>query len=64
MIVDKIQESIGDYILMGKNRDSVNLYSLHAMSILAHQEEKIRIEQLEQEVLELKQKINQLEIIK
>ena len=49
---------------MGENRDSVNLYSLHALSILAHQEEKARIEQLEQEVLELKQKINQLEIIK
>ena len=64
LIVDEIPESIGDYILMGKNRDSVNLYSLHAVSILAHQEEKIRIEQLEQEVLELKQKINQLEIIK
>lgn len=64
LIVDEIPESIGDYILMGENRDSVNLYSLHALSILAHQEEKIRIEQLEQEVLELKQKINQLEIIK
>ena len=64
LIVDEIPESIGDYILMGKNRDSVNLYSLHALSILAHQEEKIRIEQLEQEILELKQKINQLEIIK
>ena len=64
LITDEIPDSIEDYVLFGENKDSINIYSILGLSLLAHQEEKSRIEQLEEEVLKLKQKINQLEIIK
>ena len=64
LIIDEVPTSIEEYILFGKNKDSINIYSMLGLSLLAHQEEKNRIEQLEEEVLKLKQKINQLEIIK
>ena len=64
LITDEVPTSIKDYILFGENEDSINIYSILGLSLLAHQEEKSRIEQLEEEVLKLKQKINQLEIIK
>lgn len=64
LIIDEVPTSIEEYILFGKNKDSINIYSILGLSLLAHQEEKSRIEQLEEEVLKLKQKINQLETIK
>jgi hypothetical protein len=60
-IIDEIPDSISEYVLFGKEKDSINLYTLHALSFLAHQQTKTRLEELEEEVIDLKQKINELE---
>ena len=61
LIVDEIPESISEYLLMGENKDSVNLYTLHSLSLLGLQETKTEIELLKEKVSELENKIKELE---
>lgn len=60
-IVDEIPEEISDYILLGKERNAVNTYSLHALSFLAHQETKTELELQDEEILTLKSRVKELE---
>lgn len=60
-IIDEIPSGISEYILMGEKKDSVNLYSLHALSFKAHQETKSEIDLLKLRIQELETKIKILE---
>ena len=60
-IIDEVPVEVADYVLMGENRDSVNLYSLHALSFKAHQETKSEIDLLKEKIKELNNRIKMLE---
>jgi hypothetical protein len=46
-IVDEIPDSISNYVLMGKNRDAINTYSMIGLIVKALQEANVKIESLE-----------------
>lgn len=56
LIIDEVPDSSASVILT-RDRRSVNSYTLHGLSLLAHKETKSRIEILEEEVKQLKNKL-------
>ena len=61
LIVDEIPESISDYLLMGENKDSINLYTLHSLSLLGLQQTKTDVDLLKDKISELENRIIELE---
>ena len=61
LIVDEIPESISDYLLMGENKDSINLYTLHSLSLLGLQQTKTEVDLLKDKISELENRIKDLE---
>lgn len=55
LIIDEIPKDLKEILLI--NNDSVDLYSLHAISLLAHKETNNEIERLKRRVTELERKL-------
>ena len=60
-IVDEIPAEIGDYILLGENRDAINTYTLHALSFKAHQETKSESDIQKERINILENRVKELE---
>ncbi|MES2651261.1 MAG: hypothetical protein V4663_05945 [Bacteroidota bacterium] len=56
LIIDEVPNTISKYLLLNDG-NSVNLYTLHGLSLLAHQQTKTKLEKLEDEVKDLKSKL-------
>lgn len=46
---------------MGENRDSVNLYTLHSLSLLGLQQTKTEVDLLKEKISKLEKRIKELE---